>query len=264
MTAVEISGLRVVRNGREVLHGIDCTLPKGSITGLIGPSGHGKSTLMRAIMGVQIVESGSVTVLGHPAGHPDLRRRIGYSPQSPALYADLTVEENLRYFAAVLGAPDSDVDRVLGEMRLEEAREQAVLSLSGGQRSRASLAVALLGTPELLVLDEPTVGLDPVLRHELWDMFHDLAGRDVTLVISSHVMDEAARCERLLLVREGGILADDTPEELRRRTGAEDLEDAFLRLIEEQEERKQRGERGEGQRDGRGKQEEERKGMVRS
>lgn len=230
--AVEASGLRVTRGGHEVLHDLTFSVPRGSVVGLLGPSGCGKTTLMRAVVGVQIVSAGTVTVLGHPAGGRALRRRVGYATQQPAVYADLSVEENLRYFAAVLGAPRGDVDRVVEEVGLGPERHRTVANLSGGQRGRVNLAVALLGEPELLVLDEPTVGLDPVLRAELWDLFHDLAGRGVTLLISSHVMDEAGRCERLLLMREGHILADDTPEALCDRMGASDLENAFLRLIQ--------------------------------
>jgi ABC-2 type transport system ATP-binding protein len=234
--AVVVDGLRVVRGGREVLAGVGFSIPRGTVTGLIGPSGCGKTTLLRSIVGVQVVAEGSVTVLGLPAGSPPLRRRIGYSTQSPALYGDLTVAQNLRYFAAVLRAPSGDPDRVLDEVDLAGQRDQLVSRLSGGQLSRASLAVALLGTPELLVLDEPTVGLDPVLREELWALFHRLRARGVTLMVSSHVMDEAARCERLMLMRDGRILADDTPDALRRRTGTDDLEQAFLRLIRSRDE----------------------------
>jgi ABC-2 type transport system ATP-binding protein len=186
---------------------------------------------MRAVVGVQIVEGGSVTVLGSPAGSKALRRRVGYSTQDPAVYEDLSVRENLRYFASVLGAPKSDVDRVIDEVGLGDARDQLAASLSGGQIHRASLAVALLGSPELLVLDEPTVGLDPVLRNELWELFRELAERGTTLMVSSHVMDEAARCDRLLLMREGTILADDSPQALRAQAGTDDLEEAFLGLI---------------------------------
>jgi ABC-2 type transport system ATP-binding protein len=232
-SAVSVAGLRVERGGREVLHGLDFEVPRGSVVGLLGPSGCGKTTLMRALVGVQIVQAGDVTVLGHPAGGKELRRKVGYATQNPAVYADLTVRENLRYFASVLGAPRGDADRVIDEVGLGTSRDQLVGSLSGGQRSRASLAVALLGTPELVVLDEPTVGLDPVLREELWEMFHALAGDDATLLVSSHVMDEAARCERLLLLRDGHLLADDTPDGLRARTGTDDLDEAFLRLIGE-------------------------------
>jgi ABC-2 type transport system ATP-binding protein len=233
--AVESAGLRVVRGGREVVSDLTFQIPRGSVVGLLGPSGCGKTTLMRAVVGVQIIAGGAVTVLGHPAGSRPLRRRVGYSTQNPAVYADLTVRENLRYFAAVLGAPRGDVDRVIDEVGLGGARDQSAANLSGGQLNRASLAIALLGAPELLVLDEPTVGLDPVLRNELWELFHELAAGGTTLLVSSHVMDEAARCERLLLMREGRLLADDTPDALRARTGTQDLEDAFLRVIQRQE-----------------------------
>ncbi|MFC0551985.1 ABC transporter ATP-binding protein [Planotetraspora thailandica] len=231
--AIAVQALRVTRGGAEVLHGLTFEVPRGQVTGLLGPSGCGKTTLMRAIVGVQIVSGGQVTVLGEPAGSPALRRRIGYSTQNPAVYRDLSVRENLRYFAAVLNAPKSDVDRVMEEVGLSDAAGQLGGTLSGGQLNRASLAVALLGSPELVVLDEPTVGLDPVLRQELWQLFQSLAARGVTLVVSSHVMDEAARCERLIVMRDGEILADDSPEGLRGHTRTTDLEEAFLRLIEE-------------------------------
>jgi ABC-2 type transport system ATP-binding protein len=230
---VSVRDLRVVRGGREVLHGISLEVPRGSVLGLIGPSGCGKTTLMRAVVGVQIVKGGEVIVLGEPAGSKGLRRRVGYSTQSPAVYMDLSVLENMRYFAAVLGAPRSDADRVIDEVGLGDHRDQVVGTLSGGQLSRANLAAALIGTPELLVLDEPTVGLDPLLREELWQLFKGLTARGVTLLVSSHVMDEAVRTDRLLLMREGRVLADGTPEGLRSRTGTPDLEAAFLHLIAE-------------------------------
>nr|MBA2464538.1 ABC transporter ATP-binding protein [Nocardioidaceae bacterium] len=204
----------------------------GQVTGLLGPSGCGKSTLMRALVGVQIVESGEVTVLDVPAGHPALRRRIGYVTQAPSVYDDLTVAENLRFFARVLGVPTTEVDRCVEVVDMVTRRDVVVGRLSGGQRSRASLAVALLGTPELLVLDEPTVGLDPVLRRDLWQTFHDLADSGAAVLVSSHVMDEAERCDRLLLMRDGALLADDTPAALLERTGARDVETAFLALVE--------------------------------
>ncbi|MBP2707288.1 ABC transporter ATP-binding protein [Microbispora sp. RL4-1S] len=231
--AVSVRDLRVSRGGVEVLHGLTFEVPRGQVTGLLGPSGCGKTTLIRSIVGVQVVAGGEVSVLGEPAGSPALRRLIGYSTQSPAVYRDLSVRENLRYFASVLGAPRDDADRVLEEVGLAEAAGQLGGTLSGGQLTRASLAVALLGRPELIILDEPTVGLDPVLRQELWLLFHGLAARGVTLLVSSHVMDEAARCDRLLVLRQGAILADGTPASLREHTGTTDLEEAFLRLIEE-------------------------------
>jgi ABC-2 type transport system ATP-binding protein len=229
---IEVRDLLVVRSGRDVLRHLNFVVPAGQVTGLLGPSGCGKSTLMRAIVGVQKVASGEVRVLGQPAGSEELRRTVGYVTQAASVYADLTVRENLRFFAAVLGAPDDDVERVLEQVDLREYAENVVGRLSGGQRSRVSLAVALLGTPLVLVLDEPTVGLDPVLRRDLWALFHRLADAGSTVLISSHVMDEAERCERLLLMREGRILADDSPSALLERTGAVDVENAFLDLVE--------------------------------
>jgi ABC-2 type transport system ATP-binding protein len=229
--AIALHGLRVVRGGRLVLDDVTLEVPRGTVAGLLGPSGCGKSTLMRSLVGVQVVAGGEVQVLGRPAGSPPLRHRVGYVTQAPSVYADLTVRENLRYFAAVLGTPRSDVDRVIDEVGLGSHADVVVGRLSGGQEARVSLAAALLGEPELLVLDEPTVGLDPVLRRDLWQLFRDLADRGTTLVVSSHVMDEAAHCDRLLLLREGRLLADDTMDGLLTRTGTSDVEAAFLALV---------------------------------
>jgi len=231
-TAVEVRGLRVVRGGTEVLPDLSLTVPAGRITGLLGPSGCGKSTLMRSIVGVQEVAGGEVTVMGRPAGSPELRRRVGYVTQAPSVYADLTVGENLRHFARVLDASPEDVDRAIATVGLGDYAGRVVGRMSGGQRNRASLAIALLTRPALLVLDEPTVGLDPLLRRDLWETFHGLAADGTTLLVSSHVMDEAAECDLLLLMREGRLIAQETPDELRRRTGTADLGEAFLRLIE--------------------------------
>jgi ABC-2 type transport system ATP-binding protein len=229
--AVRIDGLRVRRGKNLVLDDFSLELPRGGVTGLLGPSGSGKTTLMRAIVGVQTIAAGTVTVLDEPAGCPGLRHRVGYVTQASSVYDDLTVRQNLWYFARILGAPAADVDRVLVETDLVAQADSLAGALSGGQSSRASLAAALLGSPELLVLDEPTVGLDPVLRVELWALFRRLAAGGVTLLVSSHVMDEATRCDRLLLLREGKLLADDSPDGLMRATGTTDAEDAFLALI---------------------------------
>ncbi|TAL41455.1 MAG: ABC transporter ATP-binding protein, partial [Salinibacterium sp.] len=209
-------------------------VPRGSLVGLLGPSGSGKTTLMRSIVGVQHIGSGSVTVLGQPAGSAILRDRVGYVTQEASVYEDLTVRQNLAYFRSILGAPAADVDRVIDETDLGTHADALVSSLSGGQRGRASLAAALLGSPDLLVLDEPTVGLDPVLRVELWTLFRRLTEGGTTLIVSSHVMDEATRCDRLLLLREGSLLADLTPKELLDSTGTTDAEEAFLVLIKRQ------------------------------
>ncbi|MEV6285333.1 ABC transporter ATP-binding protein [Kribbella sp. NPDC051770] len=224
--AVQCRDVVVVRGDREVLHGISTDLATGSVTGLLGPSGCGKTTLIRAIVGLQANVTGDVQVLGLPAGAAKLRGRIGYVTQEPSVYGDLTVTENLRFFAAVLGVDASDVERVIDAVDLSTHAGARVDQLSGGQRSRASLAAALLGNPELLVLDEPTVGLDPVLRRDLWDLFHRLADGGATLLVSSHVMDEASRCDRLLLMRDGELLADDTPGALLAAAGTDDIEQA--------------------------------------
>jgi len=231
--AVLCERLQVVRGGRKALDDLSATVQAGAVTGLLGPSGSGKSTLIRSIVGVQLIRSGSVRVLGLEAGSPPLRRRIGYMTQAPSVYGDLTVLENLRYFARLLRAPARRVDELIEAVRLDEERDRVVDRLSGGQRARVSLATALVGSPELLVLDEPTVGLDPVLRRDLWAMFRHLADQGTTLLVSSHVMDEARHCDELLLLYEGRLLARGSPDDLRRRTDAEDLEKGFLRLVEE-------------------------------
>lgn len=231
--AVSCRDVVVVRGDREVLHGVGFDLRTGSVTGLLGPSGCGKTTLIRAIAGLQAKVTGNVEVLGLPAGAPKLRGRIGYVTQEPSVYGDLTVTENLRFFAAVLGVPVADVDRVIDAVDLRSHADERVDRLSGGQRSRASLGAALLGNPELLVLDEPTVGLDPVLRRDLWELFHRLAADGATLLVSSHVMDEAVRCDRLLLMRDGELLADETPQALLESVGTTDIEQAFLTLIDQ-------------------------------
>jgi ABC-2 type transport system ATP-binding protein len=230
--AVSVRSLSVVRGGNEVLRDLDFEVRSGQVTGLLGPSGCGKTTLMRSIVGVQRITSGAVEVFGSPAGHASLRDRIGYVTQQPSVYDDLTVTENLRFFARILGVPAARVDECIETVALGNQRGSIVSRLSGGQRSRVSLAVALLGEPALLVLDEPTVGLDPVLRRDLWQLFGELAREGCTLLVSSHVMDEAERCQRLLLMRDGRFLADATPEELLATTSTADVEDAFLALVE--------------------------------
>lgn len=228
---IEVRDLVVVRGAREVLPGISLDVTAG-VTGLLGPSGCGKTTLMRALVGAQRLRSGSVEVLREPAGSAPLRTRVGYVTQSASVYDDLTVAENLTFFARVLGVPRDSADEAVVSVGLGDQRHQVVGRLSGGQRSRVSLAVALLGSPDLLVLDEPTVGLDPVLRRDLWGLFHRIADGGAAVLVSSHVMDEAERCDRLLLMREGRIIADGTPEQIRTRTRADDIEQAFLHLVE--------------------------------
>jgi ABC-2 type transport system ATP-binding protein len=231
-TAIRIKKLNVRRGGRLVLPELSLDIRRGVVTGLLGPSGSGKTTLIRGIVGVQIVESGEITVLGEPAGSEALRRRIGYVTQAPSVYSDLTVRQNLDYFAAILGAPKGRVKEAIDAVDLGGHANQLVRTLSGGETSRVSLATAVLGHPDLLVLDEPTVGLDPVLRRDLWTMFHELAAAGTTLLVSSHVMDEAERCDDLVLLRNGRIVATGSPSELREETQTEDLEGAFLALAE--------------------------------
>ncbi|EYR64113.1 multidrug ABC transporter ATPase [Actinotalea ferrariae CF5-4] len=232
-------GLRIVRGGRRgvvVVDGLDLEVLAAQVVGLLGPSGGGKTSLLRAIVGVQQDVSGTLEVLGLPAGDPRLRRRIGYMTQSPSVYADLTVRENLRYFARVVGlgadVREDRVSRVLHDVDLHRLSGRAVGGLSGGERARTSLAIALLGQPDLLVLDEPTVGLDPVLRRDLWALFHGLAANGASLLVSSHVMDEAERCDRLLLLHGGRVLADSTPAAMLAATGTATAEAAFLALVE--------------------------------
>jgi len=231
-SAVYVRHLRVVRGGRVVLPDLTCSVAAGQVTGLLGPSGGGKSTLIRAIVGVQRVCSGTVEVLGRPAGAAELRRRVGYVTQAPSVYGDLSVSENLRFFARVLGVSPGAAAGAIEHVDLTDHAGSLVGRLSSGQRSRVSLAVALLGSPDLLVLDEPTVGLDPVLRRDLWGLFHRLAAGGQTLLVSSHVMDEADRCDRLLLLRNGELLAEGTPQALRERTQAADVESAFLAIVD--------------------------------
>ncbi|MDF0531862.1 ABC transporter ATP-binding protein [Tsukamurella sp. 8F] len=238
-TAIAFDGLTVSRGGAVVLDAITARVPRGSITGLLGPSGCGKTTLMRVAVGAQRITSGTTTVLGRPAGARPLRSEVGYVTQSPAVYSDLTVDQNVQYFAAMYPArratAAADVGDAIAAVGLDRLRSRPVDRLSGGQRSRVSIACALVARPRLLVLDEPTVGLDPVLRAELWERFTSLADSGTTLLVSSHVMDEAAHCARLILLREGRLVGDLTPAELLGRTGAGNLDDAFLALIRSQE-----------------------------
>jgi ABC-2 type transport system ATP-binding protein len=230
--AIAVRDLRVIRGGSVVLPGVTLDVWPGTVTALLGPSGSGKTTLLRAVVGVQRVASGSVTVLGSTGGHPSLRRRVAYMAQAPSVYLDLTVRENLEYFGRVLGVPRGRVAEVIALVDLGDATTTLVRRLSGGQVSRVSLAAALLGRPDVLVLDEPTVGLDPVLRRDLWQMFHEVAADGATLLVSSHVMDEAERCDELLLLRDGRILAAEAPSRLLDRTGTSDLDAAFLSVVE--------------------------------
>ncbi len=229
--AIDVKNLQVRRGGRRALDDVSVQVERGTITGLLGPSGCGKTTLMRSIVGTQLVAGGSVTVLGRPAGSPVLRHHVGYVTQEPTIYSDLRIVDNVRYFAALYGRGPADIDDAITAVGLDDHRKALAANLSGGQRTRVSLACALVARPDLLVLDEPTVGLDPVLRADLWERFERLARGGTTLLVSSHVMDEADHCDALLLMRDGRILAHTTPTQLREDTQCQSLEDAFLSII---------------------------------
>lgn len=229
--AVEIENLRVVRGKRLALDDISVRIAPGTITGVLGPSGCGKTTLMRSIVGTQILAAGTVRVLGKPAGAAELRHRVGYVTQEPTIYNDLRVIDNVRYFASLYGVAATSADEAVDGVGLADHRKALCNNLSGGQRTRVSLACALVSRPDLLVLDEPTVGLDPVLRVDLWEQFRGLARRGTTLVVSSHVMDEADNCGDLLLMRAGRLITHTTPRGLREETGCQSLEEAFLSVI---------------------------------
>jgi ABC-2 type transport system ATP-binding protein len=230
-TAVNIQNVSIHIGQFKILHNITIPIQEGKITGLLGPSGAGKTTLMRAIVGRQKIHSGKISVFGLPASSASLRTEIGYVTQAPSVYPDLTVRENMRYFAALTGASKARIGQVIEDVDLGSQHEQLVGTLSGGQKSRVSLAVALLAQPQLLVLDEPTVGVDPLLRRELWNQFHRLAAEGITLIVSSHVMDEASQCDRLVLLRDGGLLAEDSLSELYKKTDSNNVEDVFIKLI---------------------------------
>lgn len=232
-TAVEIENLSVTLGGHfKALKNISVKLPAGKVIGFIGPSGAGKTTLIRSIVGRQSISQGSITISGAPAGSAGIRPQIGYMPQEPAAYSDLTVRQNLRYFAKMRGLGNDAAEAVIKETKLAKQAGQLVSTLSGGQKSRVSLGIALLGRPKLLALDEPTVGVDPVLRQQLWELFRELTAGGATLIVSSHVMDEAGRCDDLLLIRDGKVLAHDSPGDFCQRTGSRTVEQGFLKLVE--------------------------------
>ena len=232
-SAICVSGLVVRRGRNEILHEVSFSLPRGSVTGLLGPSGCGKTTLMRTLMGVQRITAGSATLLGLPVGHPRLRHRVAYTSQAVSIYTDASLLANTTYFARLLGAGRDSAQRVIERVQLDGLEHRRIDQLSGGQASRASLACALVGDPEVLILDEPTVGLDPLTRHALWELFRDLASQGTTLLVSSHVMDEATRCDSVLFMRDGRFLAHEPVEVLQRRTKTNTPEEAFVALIEE-------------------------------
>ncbi len=232
--SITVNKLRIIRSGKTIIPELTFEIEKGRITGILGPSGSGKTTIFRSVVGVQDIAGGEILVLDHPAGSAQLRNKIGYLTQNASIYSDLTCLENLKYFAKILGKSQLSVDEIIELVDLGKNRKQLASSLSGGERARLALATATLGSPEILILDEPTVGLDPILRIELWGLFHRLAEQGKTLLISSHVMDEADRCDSLLLLRDGALLAEGTPTELKAQTGKSEMEDVFISLVAKQ------------------------------
>jgi ABC-2 type transport system ATP-binding protein len=231
-SAISITDLTVIRGGKTILHEFDLEVKQGKILGLLGPSGSGKTTIMRSVVGLQKLTGGLIKVLGIPAGDKSLRTRISYSTQDASIYRDLTCKENVDYFAALQGQSNSSTDEILELVDLNKNRKQLAATLSGGERARLALATALVGKPEILILDEPTVGLDPLLRRDLWRLFHRFTDERKTLLVSSHMMEEADHCDELVLLREGAILANGTPRELRTRTGVENMDALFISLVE--------------------------------
>lgn len=229
-TAVRLESIHVTIGKTPILSDISLELPRGRITGLLGPSGAGKTTLIRAIIGRQRTSGGNAEVLGEHPTSSALRQQLGYMTQGSAFYDDLTTRQNLAYFATMRGAPASEIDEILNAVELSTQATQLASTLSGGQRSRLSLAIALLGSPKLLLLDEPTVGVDPVLRRQLWKLFRQLSGDGTTVIISSHIMDEAELCDDLVLLRDGRVLAQGTPRQLCEETQTSSVEEAFLQL----------------------------------
>ncbi|MEN9748798.1 MAG: hypothetical protein RLZZ603_1490 [Actinomycetota bacterium] len=228
------TGVTVKRGKQTVLRDVNLDLPSGKIIGLLGPSGAGKSTIMRALVGVQSKVTGEVSVLGQPAGSANLATRVAYSTQASSVFDDLNVTQNLDFARKMIGAPASDITRVLAEVGLTGFAKAKVGNLSGGQRNRVSLAMSMVGSPELLILDEPTVGLDPVLRSEIWTIFRNLANSGKTLLVSSHVMDEAERCDQLVFVRDGQVIANDSLANILMATSSTSAEGAFLVLAKSQ------------------------------
>jgi ABC-2 type transport system ATP-binding protein len=230
--SIEVRDLRVVRGGHPILRNVSLEVPSGGIFGLVGPSGSGKTTLMRAIVGRQRIAAGSIQVNDLPAGSRELRNLVGYMPQDTAVYDDLTGLENLQFFASIYRVADVRIEEIVELLDMRSAIDRPVLTYSGGQRQRVALGIALLAGPPVLVLDEPTVGLDPRLRHHLWASFNAWAANGTTLLVSTHVMDEAARADRLAFFSDGQVVAQGSPSDLLAQAGTGDLEAALLTLTE--------------------------------
>lgn len=232
--SVEVEDVTKRFRDTEVLHGVTLRVRRGEIVGLVGPSGCGKTTLVDMIMGLSTPSSGNVLLEGEPAPFPSARRTLGCMPQDTALYEDITAAENIAFFGALYGLKRGQLKersrQALALARLDATGNKLVRSFSGGMKRRLSLAIALLCKPEILVMDEPTVGLDPLHRCELWKGFHGLADNGSALLITTHMMDEARRCDRVAMMREGRLICCAEPETIIRETGCADLEGAFIQL----------------------------------
>ncbi|MBA3876539.1 MAG: ABC transporter ATP-binding protein [Anaerolinea sp.] len=227
--AIEAEGLHKTFGSIHAVDGIDLALQPNRVYGLLGPNGSGKTTLIRLIAGLARATAGEARILGTRMPSRPMLRRIGYMPQAEALYPELSVRENVAFFARLEGAVSNDaIDRVLELVELGDRRGTPAMHLSGGMRRRLSLACTLVHEPPILFLDEPTVGVDPALRVQFWAHFRRLAAAGTTILVASHVMDEADRCDELLFVRSGKVIARGTPTELRQGAGTTDLEAAFL------------------------------------
>ena len=231
MNSISIKRVSVEKSDRNVLDGLDIELPSGVAIGLLGPSGSGKTTLMRSIAGLQKLNTGEIKIFQQAAGTKALRKVISYSTQAASVYNDLTSEENLNFYASLHKVNERSVSEILELVKLTKVKKQLARTLSGGERTRLALATALVGAPDLIILDEPTVGLDPVLRKELWQIFRHLTSSGKTLLISSHVMDEAENCDFIVLMRDGKFIAKGSAAELKAMTGKEEMEEVFISLV---------------------------------
>ena len=235
---IDVREVRKSFKGNEVLHGLTLQIDQGQIVGLVGPSGCGKTTLVDLIVGLTLPDSGSITIRGEQAPYPTMRRSLGFMPQDTALYEDITGQENLSFFGSLYGMSTSQIRAAskdaLELARLDEQGKKIVSAYSGGMKRRLSLAVALLTSPEILVLDEPTIGLDPVHREKLWKTFRELAQAGASILITTHMMDEAARCDRIAMIREGRLICFDAPDSIIELSGQPDLESAFITLAEQE------------------------------
>jgi ABC-2 type transport system ATP-binding protein len=235
-TAIKINNVSVTLGENvQALRDITVELPAGKAIGFIGPSGAGKTTLIRSIVGRQKINAGSIEIFSLPAGASVLRNQMSYMTQELSVYPDLTVQENLQYFVIMSGHKKSESKKIIAEVLeavdMQDKAHSLVRNLSGGQKQRASLAIALIGSPKLMVLDEPTIGLDPVLRDSLWQLFNKLTAQGTTLLVSSHSMDEAERCDDLVLIRDGELIAHSSPDELLKTTHSKTIEESFLKLV---------------------------------